>query len=108
MAKAIDVRHKLIAKAQILHKDWFGLLTVRPHLILRTASVTTEVGLKGSVLEPADIKLRIVIVVTNVFAGVRGVDERSVQRSVVRGKILPAANISAPVGRTRGDEVDAG
>ena len=87
VTQTVDVRHELIAKAKILHEDWFGLPPVGPDLVLRTASMAAEVGLKGSVFEPSDVELGIVVVVTDVFAGIGWVDEWGVLRRVMRGKI---------------------
>ena len=85
-AKGVDVGHQLVAQTKVLFENGLSLFSVRPDFILRTAAMGAEVWLEGAVLEPANVELRIVVVVTDVCSSVRGIEQRGCGRVCEAGR----------------------
>ncbi len=99
VAERIDVGHELVAQAQVLLQNRLGLLAVGPDLVVPPAAVGAQDGQEGGVLEPARVKLRVIVVAADIGARIGGIEQRRVRRMVLCGQILPAAGVVGPVSR---------
>ena len=108
VAQRVDVGHQLIAQAQVLFQNRLSLFAVGPDFVGVPAAVGAEDGQKRGVLEPAGIKLRVVIVAAHVGASVGWIQQRLVGWMVLSGQILPSAGVVGPVGQPRSRKIQAG
>ena len=77
IAQGVEVGHQLIAQTKIFFEDGLGLFAIGPDFVFGTAAMAAKVRLEGAVLEPADVELRVVVVVADLGSRVGGIDEQA-------------------------------